>query len=114
MWTPEELKEIIEKYNQGEDTGYTDEEYDKLLEEYLKVHGGESARPYTRNKQTDVVNSLVCTLPKIFGVTTPMREGQKTYKDHEHGEKKTCDSCMRCNQFSSRFFCIQVGSTAVS
>lgn len=26
MWTPEELKEIIDKYNRGEDTGYTDEE----------------------------------------------------------------------------------------
>ena len=41
MWTPEELKTIIDKYNRGEDTGYTDEEYDRLLEEYLKYHGGE-------------------------------------------------------------------------
>ena len=87
MWTPEELKEIIEKYNQGYDTGYSDEEYDKLLEEYLKVHGGESARPYTRNKQTNAVNQLVCSLPKIFGVTTPMREGQKTYKDWIESKK---------------------------
>ena len=80
MWTPEELKEIIDKYNRGEDTGYTDEEYDRLLEEYLKVHGGESARPYTRNKQTDAVNDLVCTLSKVYGIRTPMREGQKTYE----------------------------------
>ena len=80
MWTPEELKEIIDKYNRGEDTGYTDEEYDRLLEEYLKYHGGESARPYTRNKQTDAVNDLVCTLPKTYGIRTPMREGQKTYE----------------------------------
>ena len=58
MWTPEELKEIIEKYNRGEDTGIDDSTYDRLLEEYLKVHG-ENARPYTRNKQTDAVNNLV-------------------------------------------------------
>ena len=80
MWTPEELKEIVEKYNRGEDSGIDDPTYDRLLEEYLKVHG-ESARPYTRNKQTDAVNNLVSTLPKIFGVNVPMREGQKTYKD---------------------------------
>lgn len=79
MWTPEELKHIVDLYNQGLPTGYTDEEYDRLLEEYIKVHG-ESSRPYMRNKQTDVVNSLVCTLPKAYGVVTPMREGQKTYQ----------------------------------
>jgi NAD-dependent DNA ligase len=81
MWTPEELKEIIDKYNRGEDTGYSDEEYDRLLEEYMTAHGGESIRPYTRNKQTDAVNNLVCTLPKTYGVNVPMREGQKTYRD---------------------------------
>ena len=87
MWTPEELKEIIDKYNRGEDTGYTDEEYDRLLEGYLKVHGGESARPYTRNKQTDAVNDLVCTLPKTYGIRTPMREGQKTYEQWVNTKK---------------------------
>lgn len=87
MWTPEELKEIIDKYNRGEDTGYTDSEYDRLLEEYLKYHGGESARPYTRNKQTDAVNDLVCTLPKTYGIRTPMREGQKTYEQWVNTKK---------------------------
>jgi len=80
MWTPEELKTIIDKYNRGEDTGYSDEEYDRLLEEYMTAHGGESIRPYTRNKQTDAVNNLVCTLPKTYGIRTSMREGQKTYE----------------------------------
>ena len=80
MWTPEELKQIVYNYNHNIPTGYSDEEYDRLLEEYLKVHG-ESARPYTRNKQTDAVNNLVCTLSKVFGTLVPMREGQKTYKD---------------------------------
>lgn len=79
--TKEELKEIIRKYEAGEDTGYTDEEYDALLEKYLEENGGESARPYSRDKQSDTINSLVCTLPKVYGVTTPMRQDQKTYVD---------------------------------
>ena len=33
MITKEQLEDIIAKYNRGEDTGYTDEEYDRLLEE---------------------------------------------------------------------------------
>ena len=55
MITKEELEEIIAKYNRGEDTGYTDEEYDRLLEEYLAEHG-ESNRPYLRQQQSSNVN----------------------------------------------------------
>ena len=58
----EELDRIISLYNQGLDTGYTDEEYDRLLEDYLKEHGGESARPYNNMSQTKSVNRLVGTL----------------------------------------------------
>lgn len=76
----EQLDEYIRLYNEGKDTGISDEEYDKLLEEYLNEHG-ESVRPYLRSEQTDAVNSLVCTLPKVYNVINPMREGQKTYKD---------------------------------
>lgn len=78
MVTKEELKDIIDKYNRGEDTGYTDEEYDKLLEEYLNKYG-EAERPYMRNKQSGAINELVGTLSKVFGVTKPMRDGLKTY-----------------------------------
>ena len=60
----EELDRIINLYNQGLDTGYTDEEYDALLEDYLKEHGGESARPYNNMSQTKSVNKLVGTLSK--------------------------------------------------
>ena len=33
MITKEQLDEYIAKYNRGEDTGLSDEEYDNLLEE---------------------------------------------------------------------------------
>jgi NAD-dependent DNA ligase len=79
--TKEQLDEIIAKYNRGEPTGYSDEEYDKLLEEYLNKHGGESSRPFNRQKQSLSVNDLVGTLPKVYGVTEPMRPNQKTYSD---------------------------------
>lgn len=77
MITKEQLEEIIAKYNRGEDTGYTDEEYDALLEEYLKEHG-ESNRPFLRQQQSDNVNDIVGTLPKVYN--NP-RENQKSYSD---------------------------------
>lgn len=79
MITKQELEEIIAKYNRGEDTGYTDEEYDKILEEYLQATGEE--RPYTRQKQTGDVNEIVGTLPKAYGVDVAFRENQSTYMD---------------------------------
>lgn len=77
MITKEQLEEIIAKYNRGEDTGYTDEEYDALLEEYLKEHG-ESNRPFLRQQQSDNVNDIVGTLSKVYN--NP-RENQKSYSD---------------------------------
>lgn len=79
MITKEELDQIIERYNKGLPTGYTDEEYDLLLEEYVKAHG-EASRPYTRQKQSSAVNDVVGTLPKTYGVTSAMRDNQKTYQ----------------------------------
>ena len=78
--TKEELDKYIELYSQGKPTGLTDEEYDRLLEEYLKEHGEEN-RPFTRQKQTSAINTLVCSLSKAYGVETPMRPGQLTYKE---------------------------------
>lgn len=77
MVTKEELEEIIAKYNRGEDTGYTDEEYDRMLEEYLAMHG-ESNRPYLRQQQSSNVNDVVGTLTKVY--LSP-RENQKSYSD---------------------------------
>ena len=77
MITKEQLEEIIAKYNRGEDTGYTDEEYDELLEEYLRAHG-ESQRPFLRQQQSDNVNDIVGTLTKVYN--NP-RENQKSYAD---------------------------------
>lgn len=113
MVTKEELKEIIDKYNRGEDTGYTDEEYDKLLEEYLKEHG-ESARPYMRNKQSGAISSLVGTLSKVYGITKPMRDGQKIYSqwaDTKHITDETrviaqpkFDGCSVAYDFNTKRF----------
>ena len=80
MLTKEQLDEIIAKYNRGEDTGYTDEEYDALLEEYLKANGGESARPFNRQNQSAGVNAIVGTLPKCYGIQSAMRENQLSYE----------------------------------
>ena len=77
--TKEQLDEYIKHYMEGH-PDISDEEYDRLLEEYLKENG-EDKRPYLRQKQTDAINGLVCTLPKVYGVTEPMREGQDTYAE---------------------------------
>ena len=78
MITEQQLKEYIDAYNMGKPL-ISDEEYDRLLEEYLAMHG-EDKRPYLRQKQSGVINGLVGTLPKVYGVQTPMREGQDTYE----------------------------------
>jgi len=75
----EELDKYIEAYNRGEEL-IPDETFDTLLEEYLKEHGGEAARPYNNMKQTQAVNKILCTLSKTYGVTSAMREGQLTYE----------------------------------
>lgn len=78
MISEQQLKEYIDAYNMGKPL-ISDEEYDRLLEEYLAIHG-EDKRPYLRQKQSGVINGLVGTLPKVYGVQTPMREGQDTYE----------------------------------
>ena len=78
MITEQQLKEYIDAYNRGEPL-ISDEEYDRLLEEYLKVNG-EDKRPYLRVKKSDVVNGFTQTLSKVYGVREPMREGQDTYE----------------------------------
>ena len=78
MISEQQLKEYIDAYNMGKPL-ISDEEYDRLLEEYLAMHG-EDKRPYLRQKQSGVINGLVGTLPKVYGVQTPMREGQDTYE----------------------------------
>lgn len=75
--TKEQLDEYTRQYSQGHPT-ISDEEYDRLLEDYLREHG-ESNRPFLRAQQSDDVNDIVGTLTKAYGVTTPMREGQMTY-----------------------------------
>lgn len=76
--TKDELDRYIRAYMEGNPL-ISDEEYDRLLEEYLKENG-EDKRPYLRQKQSDVINGLVGTLPKVYGVREPMREGQDTYE----------------------------------
>lgn len=79
MVTKEQLEEYQKAYSQGKSL-ISDEEYDQLLEEYLNKNG-ENNRPFMRNKQSAAVNDVVGTIPKVYGVKHPMREGQKTYMD---------------------------------
>ena len=79
MITKEELEKYQIAYSQGTPL-ITDEKYDNLLEEYVSEHG-ENSRPFTRQKQSSSVNDIVGTIPKTYGVTKPMREGQKIYSD---------------------------------
>ena len=76
MVTKEELDRYLEAYNRGEPL-ISDEEYDKLLEEYI-AQNGESNRPYLRQQQSSNVNDVVGTLPKVY--LSP-RENQKSYDD---------------------------------
>lgn len=62
MITKKELNKYIEAYSKGHPL-ISDEEYDRLLEEYVAANG-EEARPFTRAKQSDVINDIVGTLPK--------------------------------------------------
>ena len=79
MVTKEQLDEYLRLYQLGK-PAIPDETYDALLEEYLKEHG-EAARPFLRQSQTESVSDIVGTLTKAYGVTTPMRPGQLTYKE---------------------------------
>lgn len=85
--TKEQLDELIAAYAKGEPK-ISDEEYDKLMEEYIAEHG-EEARPFNRNKQSAAVNDIVGTLPKLYGVKKPMREGMPTFEKwlRANGEK---------------------------
>ena len=76
MVTKEELDKYLEAYNRGTPL-ISDEEYDRLLEEYL-AQNGESNRPYLRQQQSSNVNDVVCTLPKVY--LSP-RTNQKSYDD---------------------------------
>ena len=77
--TKEELDKYIKAYNEGNPI-ISDEKYDELLEEYLREHG-ESNRPFTRQKQSNSVNDIVGTLPKVYGVRNAMRDNQTTFDD---------------------------------
>jgi DNA ligase (NAD+) len=75
--TKEELERYQIVYSRGNPL-ISDEEYDALLEEYLKENGEEN-RPFLRAQQSDDVNDIVGTLTKAYGVTEPWREGQMFY-----------------------------------
>lgn len=80
MVTREQLNAYTKAYTEGHPL-ITDEEYDVLLEEYVKEHGEES-RPFMRVKKPDGTNDLPNqTLSKVYGVKESMRPGQKTYMD---------------------------------
>ena len=77
--TKEELDRYLEAFNNATPL-IDDATYDQLLEEYLAEHGEEN-RPYLRMKQSDTTNQALGTITKVYGVTKPMRPGQKVYAD---------------------------------
>lgn len=70
------IDELIKAYNEGHPL-ISDEEYDSILETYL-AQNKDAVRPFSRTQQTDIINELVCTLPKVYN--NP-RDNQKTYSD---------------------------------
>lgn len=92
--TKEELDKYIKAYSEGKPL-ISDEEYDVLLEEYLKENG-ENKRPFLRQQQSSAINDVVGTLPKVYGITTPMRGGQKVYTDW-----------LRTNKIENKTICVQ-------
>lgn len=89
--TKEERKRQIDEWCKAWSSGHPvvdDNTYDRFVEEYVNDYG-ESSRPYTR--QSDGINSLVGTLPKIFGITKTMRPEQKSYVDWMRTKKLTGD-----------------------
>ena len=80
MVTKEQLDAYTKAWSQG-NPQIDDSTYDELLEEYVKEHG-EEARPFMRVKKPNgIADTPNQTLSKVYGVTTPMRPGQKTYED---------------------------------
>lgn len=77
-------KEMLDEYTRAWSHGNAlidDADFDALVEQYVKENG-EEARPFMRVKKPDgIADTPNQTLPKVYGVTTPMRPGQKTYED---------------------------------
>lgn len=87
MVTKEELDRYLEAYNRGTPL-ISDEEYDRLLEEYL-VQNGEANRPYLRQQQSSSVNDIVGTLSKVYN--NP-RDNQKSYSDWLRAKNVSTDT----------------------
>lgn len=100
--TKEQLDELIKAYAMGKPL-ISDEEYDDLVEQYVKENG-EEYRPFNRQKQSDAVNDIVGTLPKLYGVDTAMREGLPTLNEYI---EKHPDYCMTDDKTSNKTFVIQ-------
>lgn len=89
--TKEQLDHYIEMYHKGSPL-ISDEEYDVLLEQYVKEHG-ESSRPFTRQKQSNAVNDIVGTLTKCY--FRPMHQNQIFYKDYIAKKQWNFNMCLQ-------------------
>lgn len=87
----EEIDRYLEAYNSGHPL-ISDEEYDVLLEQYVKEHG-ESSRPFTRQKQSNAVNDIVGTLTKCY--FKPMHSNQIYYKDYIEKKQWNFNMCLQ-------------------
>ena len=89
--TKEQLDEYIKAYQQGRPL-ISDEEYDRLLEEYVAEHD-ESSRPFTRQKQSSAVNDIVGTLTKCY--FRSMHPNQIYYVDYIAKKKWNFNMCLQ-------------------
>lgn len=89
--TKEQLDKYVDAYAHGTPL-ISDEEYDLLLEEYVKEHG-ESSRPFTRQKQSSAVNDIVGTLTKCY--FRSMHPNQIYYVDYIAKKKWNFNMCLQ-------------------
>lgn len=87
----QKIHEANEAYMKG-NPQISDPAYDTLVEQLVELEG-ETSRPYSRTKQSDSINDIVGTLPKLYGITAPFIKDRKYYvQDFVHKHNLTAET----------------------
>jgi len=88
----QKIHEANEAYMKGNPI-MDDPTYDTLVEQLVDIEG-DSARPYSRTKQTDNINDVTGTIGnKLYGITTPFVNDKKYYvRDFIHKHQLTSET----------------------